>query len=303
MSTPDYALTPSAQDEAEEAEEVDRRDQPSPDWTKRYPKEDRPVLTAFGKDPDSFPRAHEGNLRLAEASQAFEKGEADFNSHPYRSRVAMEIWNCTIGTIYARVGIFFGADCSFEAMQRMAAGIDPPAPPAARSADEIEVRDDWLTMYPPEYGPLLVKYGVPTIAGSQVDDYNRRFIELVSADCSDPAVLEKAAGSAVIYAFAGNWLEGDDLDDDDRDAVRYMDELDQLDLADVCWERYPEQFRPVLQWLGRPDYEHPKAADYNRAVIAASLYLSEGGAPNEAELKKFQVYLWRAFFGDEPCPA
>ncbi len=298
MSTPDYALTPSAQDEAEEAEEVDRRDQPLPDWTKRYPKEDGQVLAQSGMDPDSLPRAHEGNLRLAEASRAFDKWPANLGR-----RLFKEIWGCTIGTTYGRVGIDRVPDCSFEAMQRMAAGIDPPAPPAARSADEIEVRDDWLTMYPPEYGPLLAEYGVPTIAGSQVDDYNRRFIELVPADCSDPAVLEKAAGSAVIHAFAGNWLEGDDLDDDDRDAVRYMDELDQLDLADVCWERYPEQFRPVLQWLGRPDYEHPKAADYNRAVIAASLYLSEGGAPNEAELKQFQVYLWRAFFGNESCPA
>jgi hypothetical protein len=36
----------------------------------------------------------------------------------------------------------------------------------------------------------------------------------------------------------------------------------------------------MLQRFGRPDYEHPKAAGYNRALIGAALWYQRDGDPD-----------------------
>jgi hypothetical protein len=53
----------------------------------------------------------------------------------------------------------------------------------ARDLEEIEARPDWLGIYPPGYARLLGRYGVPTIAGTDVDVFNRRLIEVLPPDC------------------------------------------------------------------------------------------------------------------------
>ena len=78
------------------------------------------------------------------------------------------------------------------------------------------------------------------------------------------------------------------------------DPNDQHDLDDVCWETYPEPHRGLLRAYGRPDYEHPDAAAYNRALIASEAFLRDTGRDAGGEFLLLREYLWRALFGDDP---
>jgi hypothetical protein len=295
-----------------EPEDLDHQGRPLPDWTRRYPESERGFLSWAGDDPDETPRAHELNLRLIEVGQTFDKGARGIPRGSLDNSVVRSMFKSTVGMTAFRVGVSNVPHQNTDEEVFAALGGKPlpaaPPPSSARSDAEVEVQPDWLSMYPAEYARLLAEHGVPTVRGSQVDAFNRRLTELVSPDCVDPAALEKAAGRALFYAFGGNPYAVDYVPDDvvaecERDAELHDHASTQLDLEDVCWERYPEEFRPTLQWLGRPDYEHPGAAAFNRALIAASNYLRDGGGPLDvAALEQFRRYLWRAFFGDESCP-
>jgi hypothetical protein len=297
-----------AHHEQAEPDDVDHLGKALPDWTKRYPKGERKFLSGEGKDPDEFPRGHELNLRLIEVGQAFDKGAPGLMHNNLDRIFLRKTWGCTLSETLSRVGVEhvpyqITEEDDFAAF----AGRNPPPPPPlppARSAHEIEVRPDWRTMYSPEYDRLLIEIGVPTVRGTQVDDYNRRLTELLPPDCVDPAAIEEAAARALTYAFGGNWCATfDDGLGDDRDVQRWMDEVDQLDLPDVCWETYPEQHRPLLQRLGRPDFEHRDAAAYNRALIAATHFLRAEGLGHDSVIERMRRHLWEGFFPNEPCPS
>jgi hypothetical protein len=84
--------------------------------------------------------------------------------------------------------------------------------------------------------------------------------------------------------------------------ARAFDEYEQLDLPDVCWATYPEEHRQLLQWLGRPDYEHPAAAAFNRALIAGTRFLHAEGLGYESAIARLRRHLWSEFFGETLCP-
>jgi hypothetical protein len=178
---------------------------------------------------------------------------------------------------------------------------DRRAPLPARSAEEIEVQPGWMDLYPAGYARILAAHGVPTVAGSLVDDYNRRLIELVAPDCTDEAELRRAATEAGAHAFGTYWLRTLDAElGPDFEGPFWDDEPEPLE--ELCWSFYPPEHQQLLAMLGRPDYEHPNAAHYNRALVAVALSMREDGPLDQAALMTFRRRLWAAFFDDAPCP-
>lgn len=282
----------------DEAEDVDCDGKPLPAWTKRYAKSDRRLLAEHGDDPSCRPRAHEFNLRLAETSSAFDKARFDWGS----PSMARGLWQGVVNEIHARVYGHDYATWTAKDDLEVFAGRKPiPTLLPARAAEEIEVRPDWLGMYPPEHARLLSEWGVPTIAGSLVDVFNRRLIELVSPGCVDEAEIREAARKALSFAFGARWVR-ECLEDVDLAAEREYahDARPETELEDDCWQEYPVEQRDLLQAYGRPDYEHHSAEAFNRAVVAAAQFLRDRGPGDPHSLLALRDHLWRAFFSDQP---
>lgn len=124
-------------------------------------------------------------------------------------------------------------------------------------------------------------------------------IQLVPGDCDDQAVIDEAAGMGLLNVFGSAILDALVHEHDEGDEEG-EDPYDQHDLDDVCWETYPEPHRGLLRAYGRPDYEHPDAAAYNRALIASEAFLRDTGRDAGGEFLLLREYLWRALFGDDP---
>ncbi len=305
MTKPELQTNPADQETAvtreaaaERAPEpVDHRrgEKPLPDWTKRYPPEHRRELASFGTgmDPDEYPRGHELNLRLVELVQAFDKAGND-----RRHKIVEQTFSCAVSETHDRVR---ARRWPWWTLEGNLEEFDRREPLPARSVEEVEVQPGWMDMYPAGYACILAAHGVPTVAGSVVDNYNRRLIELVPPDCTDEAELRRAAHSAGCYVFGGICSRGTDDDDGPDWECPWHDHDD--DLEAVCWSYYPHEHRQLLATLGRPDYDHPNAAHYNHALVAVALSMREDGPLDQAALMRFRRRLWAAFFDDAPCPA
>ena len=286
-------------------EELTFDGKPLATWTRRYPPEERQFLAAWGINPEDYPRAHEANLRMIEVGLAFDRGAKSLYLKPHGPYLLKKLFPPSLGETVHGVGGQPQQDRTVEdALARLEG---KKRPPPARKPEEIEVQPDWLSMYPQEYARLLAEHGWPTVRGTQVDDYNRRLTELLSPDCDDAALMQDAAERALIYAFGGNIMEEPELTKEEdeyiwREVLLHEEGYERPDLQDVAWAYYPERWRPLLSSLGRPDYEHPKAPDYNRALIAGRMFLDDVGNHDSEATRTLRGYLWRAFFIDVPCP-
>jgi hypothetical protein len=275
-----------------------RDEEPLPDWTKRYPPEYRRCLAWAGMDPDDYPRGHELNLRIVEVGQAFKKAAPGVPIDVSPRIFDQSSFSCAVNETYLRVRVRRWRRDTFEGMLE---DLDGRAPLPARSVEDVEVQPGWMSIYATEYAGLLAAQGVPTVAGSLVDDYNRRLIELVAPDCTDEAELRRAAWDALKHVFGGSWDRALDAElGPDFEGPFWDDEPEPLE--ELCWSFYPPEHQQLLAMLGRPDYEHPNAAHYNRALVAVELSMREDGPVDQAALMTFRRRLWAAFFDDAPCP-
>lgn len=132
-----------------------------------------------------------------------------------------------------------------------------------------------------------------------MDGRQHRAHEVFEPD-APPEERDEAAGNAFLRAFGCNWLRqlADEYADDEAhiEAIYSGTALEDIALLD-----YPEHHRELIRRLGRPDFEHSKASDYNRALVGGAMCLEELGKGDPESLKVLQACLWPAFFS-EPCP-
>lgn len=266
-----------------------------PPWTERYPEDQRSFLAVRGVDPASEAHGHELNLRLIEICAVFDKAAAGMRRlfGNRADRLMAKIFFPAVGqqTFFTlRQDVL---DRVSEEAFKAFAGIERPVP-VPRPPDEIEVREDWLTMYPAGYAGILTIAGVPTVAETAVDSYNKRLTELLAPDCEDNEMIGDAAAFALIDTL-GEVL--DEPDGDDVFEAHFPRDLEYEYLVD-----YPERFRSMLQRLGRPDYEHPNARAFNNALTNEADRLKEDGLADSSELREFHRLLWKETFGGEPYP-
>ena len=280
--------------------EIDLREVPLPTWTERYPEEERGFLAAWGADPGSNQAAHDHNLRIIEVGHVFDRVARNPQRHELDLQFLRHVFPGCIAAASEAVrqkwNDYFVLKCRHVRFDQKG----PPIPPPP---EVLEVSPDWLSMYPPEHARLLEEYGVPTVPGTLVDDYNRRLIELVPLDSADLYLLFRATRSALYYAFGEHFFDPRLPPPDELEFMLERHEADnQPELEDVVWSYYPEECRQLLSSLGRPDYEHPNAAVYNRALIAGKMFLQETSDDGCDALKRLRSYLWPALFVDAPCP-
>jgi hypothetical protein len=285
------------------SETAAREDEPLPAWTAAYPADQRRYLSLFGIDPAFRPRGHEYNLRLMEFGDASDKAAPSLGGDPFSRWLFRRIMWAAPLQIWQGVEVAARAS-TFE--QGEAFNHDPAAFPPARSPDQIEVCPDWLLMYPLEHRGALERFGVPTVLDSHVDQFNRAFVEqLDSHRVDDEKAAREALGTAFVRVFgAAGWFL-DEVSDEPhgREIAWALASQDEDDLPEVCWATYPEEHRDFLRAHGRPDYEHPDAAAFNRALIAGRAFLRDSGDDGDERVSALRQRLWQAFFADLPVAA
>jgi len=203
--------------EQHEPDDVDQLGNVLPTWTRHYPKAARKFLAAYGEDPEVYPRGHEFNLRLMEAGEVVDKGAPGLLHTEFDRALLSRIGQTFAIAVREKVGVGYRSPSEFDDTFVLDQSKPAPKPlPAARSREEVEVRPDWLEIYPKAYAELLQHHGVATVAGSCADDYNRCLIDKAPADCADAAVLEKARADALVATFGGIATLPDTVDGDEE---------------------------------------------------------------------------------------
>ena len=283
------------------SETAAREDEPLPAWTAAYPADQRRYLPLFGIDPAFRPRGHEYNLRLMEFGHASDKAAPSLTGDPFSRWLFRQIMRAAPMQIWQ--GVEVAARASTFEQQAQAFNHDPAAFPPARPPDQIEVCPDWLLMYPLEHRGALERFGVPTVLDSHVDQFNRAFVEqLDSHRVDDEEAAREALGTAFVRVFGAAGLDSEDPGSEADWAMAEQDQ-DLPELSEVCWATYPEEHRDFLRAHGRPDYEHPDAAAFNRALIAGRAFLRASGDDGDERLAALRKYVWQAFFADLPVAA
>jgi hypothetical protein len=258
-----------------------------------------------GRYPPDYPRGHEANVAVTAAATAIKQCGWKVPVNP-RERPADGGWLAlhAIERALRSVQVIWPIDTPTEQLTVVRAGRVALPPP--RDCEEFEPREDWLKSYAPQYRRILNQHGVPAVANSAADIFNRHLIKVLPADCTDEGAIKTAKEDAFHRAFGFDFAAELAAEEDyiDTTEVELHDQAyTQIDLDDVCWETYPEEHRALLKSFGRLDYEHPDAAAFNRALIAATSLLRDRGLDDQATLGDLRRSLWRQFFPDEPYQA
>ena len=102
------------------------------------------------------------------------------------------------------------------------------------------------------------------------------------------------AEDALFRSFGYKW-DGEPEVSDPYEDVYIFEQGYEPHLADICWAAYPQGERDFLAWLGRPDYEHPRASDYNAALVAAAGFARAEGFGDEEAMLRLRRRLWAEF--------
>jgi hypothetical protein len=218
-----------------------------PEWTRRYPQPARPVLAKAGLPPAEFPRAHELNVAITEVVVAFENCADSCDEEP-RARNEWFFWRA-VEAARNRVQVTWPLLTPATDLIVLDGGRVALPPP--RNSAEFEPAADWWRNYPSQYETILRKHGLPAVANSRSDQFNRRLIGRLPPDCIDEKVIEDVKDDALGHSFGSDlsWKHDSGFDDGRGPEM----ELAEFDIPDESWlSDYPSEHRALLRGLAAP---------------------------------------------------